>query len=507
MIPRPRVPAAGAWWRGIDTYAKRRVAVLAGVIAAAAAIVVLVLVLAAGGESQDPARLVPADALAYVEVNTDSASSADRGADALARKLPMLSDQVAARLGSGLRAFAAAGLAPGGTRAGWLGDDAAVAMVGGARLPATVELLAVSNQPGANAFAERLTGDRSATRYRGVALRTGRRASVAITHGFLVYGPTLLVKLIVDTAIGDGSNLADDPDYSAATGGLPGDRLALAYVSSSGANRLLGGASTLRPLASGSAVRGVGIALNTSGDDVELTARSAFHPGDGGKPPLAALTQFDPRLPARLPADSLVYAGVGTAGATLKRSLSGLGGLGSAVSTAFLALVPNHSTHSLGRLLPLLGKETAVVVQSGPGSSSSSPSPPEAGLVSVHVDPKQVKAALPDGSGSHVAHRLDGTTLRVGGDAAEVARLSKPQGSLDTTAGYSNAMVEFSTTPTLQAYLDLNSLVPLFEAAGLAENPAYASFAPEIRRLRALGLVVSSDSDSVTVQARLTVAD
>jgi hypothetical protein len=48
--------------------------------------------------------------------------------------------------------------------------------------------------------------------------------------------------------------------------------------------------------------------------------------------------------------------------------------------------------------------------------------------------------------------------------------------------------------------------VPIFEAAGLAENPAYASFASEIRRLRALGVVVSSEDGAVTVQARMTLA-
>ncbi len=505
MIRRPRVPAPGAWWRGIDTYAKRRLAVLVAACAIAGVAVLVALVVASGGEPKSPARLVPADALAYVEVNIDPSSAAGRGAAGLAKALPTLSDQVVSRLASGLRAFAAAGLAPGGKRAGWLGDDAAVALLAGPR-PAPVELLAVSGEEAANAFAERLTGDRSGTRYRGALVRTGRRGSAAITHGFLVYGPTRLVKVMVDTAAGDGHSLASDANYSAATADLPRDSLALAYLSASGANTLRSSSlALLRPLASGAAVRGVALAVNAAADDLEVTARSAFHPGAGGAPPLAGLHEFTPRLPERLPADSLAYAGVGTAGAALKRSLGGLGGLGGAVSTAFLALVPDQSPKALRRLLPLLGAETAVIIQSGPGTSPSAPKPPHAGLVSIRVDPKKVKAALARAPRERPARRVDGTTLLVAGDAAEVKRLAKPRGSLDTTAGFSNAMVDFSTEPTLQAYLDLKSLVPLFEAAGLAENPAYASFAPEIRRLRALGLVVSSDPGSVTVQARLTV--
>ncbi len=357
----------GARWRGINTYTKRRLGVLTGAVLILAAIVLGVSVLAGEAEPGGPARLVPADVLAFVQVDTDFSGSPGRGARGLADTLPKLSRQVVTRLTSGLRAFGAAGLKPGGRPAPWLGDEAAVALLGGVYPPAKVELLAVTDEQGATAFAERLTGDTAPGKYRGTPLRSGHGASVAITHGFLVAGPARQVKLAIDTAIGDGTALASSADFSEAVAALPGDRVAEAYFSARGAVALLFGSplSFLEPLASGTAVRDLAIGVNASPQALELTARSAFDPDDGGKPPLVGLKPFTAKLPETLPSDSLAYVGVGTAGAPLKDSLAGLGGLGAAISTAFLGLVPGQSPGALRALLPVLGRESAAVVQSG----------------------------------------------------------------------------------------------------------------------------------------------
>ncbi len=55
------------------------------------------------------------------------------------------------------------------------------------------------------------------------------------------------------------------------------------------------------------------------------------------------------------------------------------------------------------------------------------------------------------------------------------------------------ATEDFDDEPSLLAYLDLAGLVELGEREGLAEDPAYALFATEIRRLLAAGLSVASD--------------
>jgi hypothetical protein len=498
---------ATATGNGTGTFAKRRVAVVAaGLLAVAAVVVILVLALG-GGDDGGPASLVPADALAYVEVDTNPGSQASQSAHRISRALPMLSAQVVGRLGAGLPAIREAGIGSGGHPAGWLGDQVAVAVPSGGFPPVPVELLSVANEKGAEDFASKLTRGPKPVDYRGSQLWVGKRGTAGITDGFLIYGPAKQVKLMVDTSIGDGAALSGSADYGAATDGLPGDGLALGYVSANGAAALLGSLlSSLDPLVAGSGLHGLGFSVSPTDTAVELTLRSAFDPADGGAPPLAGLETFDPKLPETLPAKSLAYAGAGTSGAALRGSLTGLGGLGSAISSAFLALVPGDSSRALSGLSSALGKETALVVQGRSGSTATGLAPPGVGLVSTEVDPEKAKAALRRKATKGLVGRVSGTTLRLAGDRRQLAALTRPKGSLDTTAGYSNAMVGFSTTPTLQAYLDLQSLVPLFEAAGLAENPAYASFASEIRRLRSLGVVVSSEKDSITVQARLTVA-
>jgi Protein of unknown function (DUF3352) len=500
----PRLPAPDP--RGLDAGARRRIGIVALCALAVALVVVLVLIVAGGGDGEaGAARLVPADALAYVSVDTDSGSSANEAGRRIVRALPMLSAQVLSRLGSGLAAFHEAGIGSGGPHVAWLGDQAAVAVIGGTFPPATVELLAVANAHGAESFAAKLTGDRTPARYRGADLWTGKRGTAAATGGFLLFGPGVQVKRMIDTSIGDAPALSGSSDFAAATDGLPGDGLALGYLSRNGEALLGDSFSFIDPLIAGSGLNGLGFAVTPTDTSLELTARSAFDPGDGA-PPLAGLETFDPKLPQTLPAKSLVYAGAGTSGAALRESLTGLAGLGNAISTAFLALVPGKSSTGLKGLTEVLGKESAVVIQGRSGVSATGVAPPGAGLVSIGVDPDKAKAALQRKAARKLYGRVTGTTLRVAGDRRELAALTKPKGSLDTTAGFSNAMVGFSTTPTLQAYLDIRSLVPLFEAAGLAENPAYASFASEVRRLLALGLVVSSDEDSITVQARLTLA-
>ncbi len=56
-------------------------------------------------------------------------------------------------------------------------------------------------------------------------------------------------------------------------------------------------------------------------------------------------------------------------------------------------------------------------------------------------------------------------------------------------------------------YLNLGALIALAERAGLAANPAYATFAPEIRRLEALGIAVQGTSHQLSTDARLVVAE
>ena len=63
----------------------------------------------------------------------------------------------------------------------------------------------------------------------------------------------------------------------------------------------------------------------------------------------------------------------------------------------------------------------------------------------------------------------------------------------------------FPSEVSMLGYLNLGGLIALGEQAGLAANPAYATFAPEIHRLQALGLAVHELRDELSTDARLVV--
>ncbi len=78
-------------------------------------------------------------------------------------------------------------------------------------------------------------------------------------------------------------------------------------------------------------------------------------------------------------------------------------------------------------------------------------------------------------------------------DPAGVAAMIEGDGGLADQDRYQRATDGFPDQVSLQAYLDLDGLVAIGEAAGLAEDPLYATFAGDFRRLEALGLAVSTD--------------
>ena len=54
-------------------------------------------------------------------------------------------------------------------------------------------------------------------------------------------------------------------------------------------------------------------------------------------------------------------------------------------------------------------------------------------------------------------------------------------------------------------YLNLGELITLGQRAGLAANPAYQTFAPELARLQALGIAVQGSSQELATDVRLVV--
>jgi hypothetical protein len=97
------------------------------------------------------------------------------------------------------------------------------------------------------------------------------------------------------------------------------------------------------------------------------------------------------------------------------------------------------------------------------------------------------------------------SALVVATDPAGVKQIASGKDRLGDAEAYQAATGELPESVSALGYLNLQGLVSLAEGAGLAQNPAYATFAPEIRRLEALGLGVQSSSSQLATDLRLVV--
>ena len=283
----------------------------------------------------------------------------------------------------------------------------------------------------------------------------------------------------------------------------------------------------------------------------------------------AAFPPFDPKLPERLSEDALSYVGIGdpqtTVNDLLAQATAEAPALAQGLTEAANRLRELGEVKVQEELLPALGGEAAFALQPGTGSAASddaeattAPSEGPEGLpqgpapipteetvpvlqfLADGVDSERARQTLAQLQGS-IASSLDpGTSLQAPvfdqrtykGVEMEVLRVSptvnltyalaesslaiasQPQGveqvidgegGLDETEGFEEATADFPDEPSLLAYLDLTGLVELGEREGLGEDPVYALFAPEIRRLEAAALSVDASSTDLETEVRVLI--
>jgi hypothetical protein len=95
--------------------------------------------------------------------------------------------------------------------------------------------------------------------------------------------------------------------------------------------------------------------------------------------------------------------------------------------------------------------------------------------------------------------------LVVASDPQGVAELRSGGGGLPDADSYERAIEGLPDEPNFLVYMNLAELIALAERAGLAEDPAYAGFATDIRRLDGFGLGVERGEDTLDTTIRLTV--
>jgi hypothetical protein len=560
-LPRALWRGLRGFWLGLTGAGRQRLLAALGVVVAG----LLIWSLAVpnlpcqlpGGDSCPPADdaedLVPSDALAYVHVNLDHDTDQYDHAAEVAASLPTITDQVATRALALLPG-------PGGGPPNfvrdiepWFSGEAAAAL-----LPRSgdgsgvVELLEISDPERAMRFAAKVATKRPRVRrYRDVDVSVGGGGiATAQIGGFLAIGSEADVRAVIDTQTGakGAKSLADDDAAEAARGALPDHRLLEAYVSAEGAKDLIAPSAplgALAPLISPDATRGAAAALAADDGELELSVRSELNPDRARSRAgfFAAFPPFDPTLAGELGTDSLAYLGIGDPERAVKALLTQASAQAPGIAAGFQDLIAelrrSDEIDVEGEFLPAIGDEAAFALAPRPGAEDLDPTPylqfiadgvdeerarkalarlqrpvaaaiePEVGLEAPsfqEVDVGDVQArSLRVSPAIDLTYAVFDGLATIATDPAGIADLAEGDGGLDGTDRFERATEDLPDEPSLLGYLDLGDLISIGEQLGLAENPAYATFAGEFRTLNALGLTVRSDEDALATDARLLV--
>ncbi|HEX2128900.1 MAG TPA: DUF3352 domain-containing protein [Solirubrobacterales bacterium] len=502
-----------------------------------------------GGDTCPPAdeaaEVVPAEALAYAHVNVDPGTEQFEQLSGTAEAVPGFREQIVARA---LALIPGPGGEPPDYAADvepWFGGEAAVAVIPG---PSTsterVVLLEADDAGGARGYAESLAaGLPQPEDYRGVELTTDQRdVATAQVEGFLAVGSRSGVRAVIDTATGapDATALADDDLASEVRDQLPDHRFAEAWISRDGATDLFtagGTLGSLAPFLSPESTDGAAIAISAGEDELRLAVRSALNPEREETSPgfFAAFPSFEPTLTEEFADDSLAYVGIGDPGGTVRELLGQAAAEAPGIASGFDDLVDalrrDDGIDIEKELLPALGDEGAFVVE------PNDPIPylefvsdgvdEEAARRALAALQKPVAEAVDPGTGLQAPvfteEQVGGTTahsLRVSpvvdltyavfeglaaiaSDPAGISQLTEGDGGLAESAGFERATEGFEDEVSLLAYLDLRRLIEEGIERGLAQVPAFNTFAEDFRSLDALGLAVRRADDTLATDTRL----
>lgn len=550
-----------SFWLGLSGEARRRLAAALG----AAVVLLLLLGIAVpslpcefpGGDScpppDDAEDFVPSDALAYAHVDLDPDSEQYEQAGDVAASLPTITGEIARRalaLLTGPRGTVpdfARDLEP------WLGDEAAIAALpGGGRAAQQIDLLEIGNPEGAARFAASLASGRPQPDvYREVEVSVDDRGlATAQLDGFLVIGTEAGVRTVIDTKAGaeGAESLVDDDAASEARDALPDHRFLDAYVSPDGARDLASPAGPLgsfSPLLSPDVTEGAAAALAADGGELELSVRSVLDPDRARSRPgfFAAFAPFDPSLASKLSPEALAYLGIGDPGTAVKALLEQANAAAPGIATGFEDLVDelrrSDEIDVEKDFLPALGEEAAFALEPRSNGVEADPTPylqfiaddvdseraqkalaslqrpvaaatdPQTGLQAPSFQATEVEGvearSMQISSAIELTYAVFDGLATVATSVDGIARLAHGDGGLDESERYERATEGYDDEPSLLAYLDLGELIAVGEQLGLAEDPAYATFASEFRTLEALGLAVEGGEEMLATDARLIV--
>jgi hypothetical protein len=535
---------------GDEDPAKYRRLLAATVVVAVAFVAFLVAVAlsASGGNGPDTgaASIVPADALAFVNVSTDRSRPEVKRALALARGFPGYPAARAAVL-RGLTASVS------GTRRGqftgalprWVGGEAAIALLNTATSTAgSLIALAVSDRAGAAAFLQR-SGASPRGRYRGTALLGyAGGTELAFVGRFLVLGQDPSVRAAIDVGAGSSPSLASSDAYGRVASGEPADRVLDAYASVAGVRRILsdrgGVLGALGRLVDQPALEGVTLSVSPRPSGADVVVHSALDPTlvrvSGARP-----RPFTPSLARELPSGATLMLDVADLSAAAPRVLGAgaaagfAGGLAPLLGRLGTAL-GSEGVDIKGVLSAILGGESAVAIVSRASaptvvviSRARNEAATRSQLAALELPLSQLFPAPNAGPGGTAtfndvqvagvtAHQLalnpglqlDYAVFRhlvvISTSLQGIAAVAEHHGSLASDPAY---RAELGTSPrsvTSLLFLDFSQLLNLGEQTGLTGRGRIRALLPDLQKIRAIGLSSTSGEAASTSELSLRIS-
>ncbi len=533
-----------------NRHGRRRV--LAGGLAVLVVAGIVVAVLARLGRpgSAPPngaAGIVPADALAYVNVSLDRGRPGAGQALAVARRLPdfpvaggALLSRLSTVIAGGRTAEYARQIRP------WLGGEASLALLDTTTSTAgSLLILQIRDLARARAFVGS-EGAVSAGSERGTTLLryatgTGTGNELAFLGRFLVIGQDASVRAAINVAAGGSGSLATDPTYRRASAGESGDRVLDAYASLAGVRRLLadqGGAiGALGSLLYQPALQGVAMSVRPTSAGLGVRIHSVLDPTLvklNGTPNAA----FTPTLASVMPA-----------GASLMLDVSGLdrvapqvlnagasagvaGGIGPLLSRLGSAL--RSEGVNVADIISIFHREAAVAVVPHGGSPTlvivaRAPDPArterelaalEAPLAQLFAPAGRSSASAPVFNdhtvGSVTVHQLAlsaglqldyavfrGLVVISTGMQGIAAVAERTGGTLSGSAPYRAVLGGHPTWVTALIYADLGTLVSAGASTGLTST--LSAITDDLKRVGAVGLSSVRGATDSTAQLSIQV--
>ena len=487
----------------------------AGVVIVAT-IAAFLLLRGASAPVDEAARLVPADALAYVHVSTDRGRAEDERLLELLEEFPSyarLRERLEGVIGRAGAFDFARDVRP------WLGKEVGLALLDSGGPAANVLLLlAVDDEPKAQGQLQRAAGAAGGIEYRGIAVRRFGGVAAAFVGGFLAIGQEAAVKAAVDRHRGTGRALGPAPET------LPPERAMDVRLSADGVRRVLrpqaGFAGALGALVDHPALRGITAALVPEEEGARLHVHQDKRTATG--------EPFAPALLETAPEDAAAYVGVNgleAAGTVLGAAGGGeilsriqqqlpeidlerdvVGPLRGEVAVSVTPALPLPVVTLVARTSDEARTRDALSRVRGAVAELLVPADAEAGGQVPTFEERRVGGvtayALALGPGVELLYAVSGGRLVV---STSVAGIRSAAGGGDSLGDAERLRAEVPERVEALVFLDLAQLLTLGDLAGLGDVPALEAARDDLVRVRTVSVVARREGPDTTAELFLEI--